>query len=375
MTGWPVRLLIAVSTLGLLAACDQSQADIPQLPPLVRTAMVEAGPGLVRAYTGTVRARTESDLGFRVGGKITERLVDLGQTVRRGQVLARLDATDLRLQAAAADAAIASARAQAARARADETRLSGLVERGAVSAQAFDQVRAARLAADAALTAAQSQAETSRNQARYAALVADADGVVMQVMAEPGQVVTAGQPVVRLARAGAREAVVAVPETQRGSVPAQATARLYGAEDRPIAATLRELSAAADPGMRTYEARYTLADQGEAAALGATITIEVPGDPHAGETQVPIGALYDPGTGPGVWIVDAAAAKVSFRPVTVARLGEETAQVAGGLAPGEMVVALGSHLLREGEEVRLPAGAAAQAAPAVPAAAPQVAER
>lgn len=354
----------ALLTLGL-AACGAETQEAPR-PPLVRVAVVEAAPGAGAAYTGVVRARYESELGFRVPGKITERLADAGQTVRRGQVLARLDASDLRLGAAAAladvaaaERGVAAARAEAVRMQADEARFRALQARGYASGQRYEQARAESDAAAASLAASEAQVRAARaaagqagNQAGYAVLIADSDGVVMEVLAEPGQVVTAGQPVVRLARSGAREAVVNAPETARAALPRIGTAVLYGEETRSIPATLRELSASADPVTRTYQARYALGGGGPQAPLGATVTVRTQGAATAGETSVPVSALHDPGSGPGVYVVDGSGAKVAFRKVAVAALGEERARLTSGVRPGERVVALGAHLLRPGQAVR-----------------------
>jgi RND family efflux transporter MFP subunit len=360
-----VRIGLSFAGALLLAACAGEAVEAPQ-PPLVRTTVVQAAGGVSSAYTGVVRARYEGDLGFRVGGKITERLVDAGQTVRRGQVIARLDASDLRLGAtaaladvAAAERSAAAARAEAVRLRADEARFAALQKRGFASGQRYEQARAGADAASANLAAAEAQVRAARagagqagNQAAYAVLTADADGVVMDVLAEPGQVVGAGQPVVRLARNGAREAVVNTPETARADLPRTGEAVLYGQEGRPVPAVLRELSAAADPVTRTFEARYTLGGAGAAAPLGSTVTIRTQNAGPSGEIAVPISALHDPGSGPGVWVLDPRKSSVSFRPVKVAALGEETARLSAGLRSGERVVTLGAHMLKAGQTVR-----------------------
>ncbi|MDU7680789.1 MAG: efflux RND transporter periplasmic adaptor subunit, partial [Klebsiella grimontii] len=213
-----------------LAACgDVSGTDDPRTqPPLVRSATVVSAMDASRAFTGVVVARVQSDLGFRVQGKILERLVDTGQNVKRGQPLMRLDPVDLGLQAQAQQQAVAAARARAKQAAADEARYRGLVAAGAVSASAYDQIKAAADTAKAELNAAQAQANVAQNATGYTVLLADADGVVMETLAEPGQVVSAGQPVVRLARAGQREASVQLPETLRPAPASEAEAMLYG---------------------------------------------------------------------------------------------------------------------------------------------------
>ncbi|MDR6711738.1 RND family efflux transporter MFP subunit [Pseudomonas hunanensis] len=340
----------------VLVACGDSSIskDPRNKPPLVRTASVERSADAARTFTGVVAARTQSDLGFRVSGKILERLVDTGQTVKRGQPLMRLDPVDLQLQARAQQEAVASAKARARQTADDEARYRGLVAAGAVSASAYDQLKAAADSAKAQLSAAQAQANVARNATGYAALLADADGVVMETLAEPGQVVSAGQPVVRLARAGQREAIVHLPETLRPAPGSTAQATLYGHNGGAVPARLRLLSEAADSTTRTFEARYVLEGALANAPLGSTITLGIAeGKVPAQVLQVPIAAIHDPGNGSGVWVISGEPAKASWRPVQVLALGDETARVFGKLETGEQVVALGAHLLRDGEEVRV----------------------
>lgn len=356
------RLLLAALVGGLtapLAACGGHDAavDPRTQPPMVRVATAPAAIDGKRQFTGVVSARIESQLGFRVPGKIVERLVDTGQTVRRGQLLMRIDAADYALAQAAQDQNVAAAKARAVQAEADEARYRDLVGAGAVSGSTYDQIKAAALAARAQLQAAEAQARVSRNAAGYAVLVADADGVVVETLGEPGQVVAAGQTVVRLAHAGPREATIALPETLRPAVGSTATASVFG-NDAAAPARLRQISDAADPRTRTFEARYVLDGALASAPLGATVTIALPGATKTGGRAVPLGALYDSGKGPGVWIVDAKTSTVSWRAVQLAAVGEETATVAAGLAAGERFVALGAHMLHQGERVSLQAGAA-----------------
>jgi RND family efflux transporter MFP subunit len=356
------RLLLAALVGGLtapLAACGGHDAavDPRTQPPVVRVATAPAAIDGERQFTGVVSARIESQLGFRVPGKIVERLVDTGQTVRRGQPLMRIDAADYALAQAAQDQTVAAARARAVQAEADEARYRDLVGAGAVSGSTYDQIKAAALAARAQLQAAEAQARVSRNAAGYAVLVADANGVVVETLGEPGQVVAAGQTVVRLAHAGPREATIALPETLRPAVGSAATASVFG-NDTAAPARLRQISDAADPRTRTFEARYVLDGALASAPLGATVSIALPGATRTGGRAVPLGALYDSGKGPGVWIVDAKTSTVSWRAVQLAAVGEETATVTAGLAAGERFVALGAHMLHQGERVSLQAGAA-----------------
>lgn len=348
----PVLTILTGASLLILSACSNAEADPRSAPQYVRTATIAAGGAQGRDFTGIVSARVQSDLGFRVAGKIVERLVDTGQAVRRGQPLMRIDRTDLGLATIASAGAVEAARARALQTAADEARYRDLVSAGAISASAYDQAKAAADAARAQLRAAQAEAGVSRNEAGYSLLVADADGIVVETLAEPGQVVAAGQTVVKLARSGAREAVIDLPETVRPAVGSVAQATLFGG-DAPTPARLRQLSGAADPATRTYEARYVLEGAAAKAPLGATVTVSLnqPGAVRA--TQIPLAAVHDNGRGPGVWIVRGTSPVVTWRPVRLTAIGEETATVSGGLRPGERFVALGAHLLHEGQAVRL----------------------
>ncbi|CAI2458956.1 efflux RND transporter periplasmic adaptor subunit [Serratia ficaria] len=350
----PVTFAVCLLPLALMGCGEPSGTDDPRTqPPLVRAATVASAVDASRAFTGVVVARVQSDLGFRVPGKILERLVDTGQTVKRGQPLMRLDPVDLRLQAQAQQQAVAAARARARQSADDEARYRGLVATGAVSASAYDQIKAAADTAKAELSAAQAQANVAQNATGYAVLLADADGVVMDTLAEPGQVVSAGQAVVRLARAGQREAIVQLPETLRPAPGSEAQATLYGTGKRSSPAKLRLLSDAADPVTRTFEARYVLEGALAGAPLGSTVTLHIAEDKAAHQVmQVPLAAIYDPGKGPGVWSISAKPAKVSWRSVQVLGVGDDAARITGSLKPGEQVVALGAHLLHDGEAVR-----------------------
>ena len=194
----------------------------------------------------------------------------------------------------------------------------------------------------------------ARNETGYAVLLADADGVVVETLAEPGQVVSAGQVVVRVARAGRREAVIELPETLRPPIGSTGRATLYGS-GLSGPAKLRQLSDAANPHTRTFEARYVLEGRLADAPLGSTISIQIPNGRSAPALQVPIGAIFDPGKGPGVWLVEGETPRVTWRAVQVAGLGDDAASVVGELEAGNRVVALGAHLLHEGEHVRLTA--------------------
>jgi RND family efflux transporter MFP subunit len=350
-----VATLMLVGALApLLAGCSASEADPRTGPQLVLAATAGTADAGERAFTGVVSARVQSDLGFRVPGKIVARLVDTGQTVRRGQPLMRIDRTDLALATTAQAGAVAAAKARAIQTAADEARYRDLVSAGAVSASAYDQAKAAADAARAQLSAAEAQAGVARNEAGYSVLLADADGTVVETLAEPGQVVTAGQAVVRLAHAGPREATISLPETIRPQVGSIARATLFETRESGTA-RLRQLSDAADPQTRTFDARYVLQGAAAGAPLGTTVTIHLPGSDAQPASRVPLAALYDNGKGPGVWIIQGNPATVAWHPVALAGVGEESATITGGLRPGERFVTLGAHLLHQGEEVRVSA--------------------
>lgn len=296
----------------------------------------------VSQYTGVVRARTESNLGFRVGGKIAARLVNAGETVRIGQPLLTLDPTDYQL-------ALQAARAVQRQADLELERVRVLVEKRAESRDALER-------ATAAAESSAAQAEQLANQASYTTLVADADGIVMSTLAEPGQVVAAGQPVLVLARDGLREAAVDIPESSLQRVrDGSATARLYLNSELVVPAAFREISGVADPVARTYQARYVLKGESVRFPLGATVTVRIATGGTDGQPamEIPLGSLIDRGDGASVWVIDPRTSAIAKRSVSIAHLGAETASIRQGLQGGEMVVSLGAHLLNAGEVVRI----------------------
>ena len=360
-TGQPFVALLGLLPFVLAACSDATSSTDPRTQaPVVRVGTVERSVQTERSFTGIVAARVQSDLGFRVPGKVLERLVDTGQAVKRGQSLMRIDPTDLRLARRAREEVVAAATARARQTADDEVRNRNLVSSGAVSASAYDAAKAAAESARADLNAAEAQANVARNETNYAVLSADADGVVLETLAEPGQVVAAGWAVVRIAHAGQREATLELPETLRPSIGSVARATLYGS-GLTGSAQLRQLSDAANPQTRTFEARYVLEGPLADAPLGSTISvqipaIQIPGSPSAGSLQVPIGAVFDPGTGPGVWLIDGETPRVTWHAVQLASLTNEAASIVGNLKAGDRVVALGAHLLHEGEHVRITGG-------------------
>lgn len=349
-------ILVAVSgTAGFLTLSLRTPASAVSDPrldaPVVRVVTAAQVAGSDRGFTGVIAARVQSNLGFRVAGKIVERLVNVGQQVKAGQALMRIDETDLRLALTAKRNAVAAARAAVVQTDADERRYANLVNNGWSSRQRYEQARAALDTATAQLAAAEADARVAENEATYSILVADVDGTVVETLGEPGQVVSAGQTVVRLAQVGPREAVVALSETIRPAIGSAAEASVYGSDGRRYTAHLRQLSDSADPQTRTYEARYVLDGDAAAAPLGATVTIRIASRASRPEVQVPLGAVLDNGQRTGVWVLDSAASTVTFRPVKLVRVTGETA-VISGLSSDDPIVSLGAHLLHEGSRVR-----------------------
>jgi RND family efflux transporter MFP subunit len=362
---WMATAVVGLATAGAaaLAPALLQQSEAKELPAtggpvaqaarvvMVTTARLEPERA-VRHLPGFVAARTEADLAFRVGGKLLSRGVSVGDRVAAGDVVATLDETDLRLQLEAAEAERAAARIALDKAEINLARVSSLESRGWASDQASDVETVAVEEARARLLQAQRNADLARNQLDYATLHADADGVVTDTMVEAGQVLAAGQPVVRVARTGEREAVVAIPEATVAELRgAEAVVELWSETGRRIPARLRELSPVADPATRTFEARYTLEDPGEAAALGMSVTVTLAQPAAAASTALPLSALLDSGSGPVVWVVGADG-RLAARAVAVADYDGGSARIAGGLEDGDRVVILGAHKLQAGEAVR-----------------------
>src|SRR5437588_445946 len=341
----------AVVTLSIRTPEASAVSDPSQEPPIARMATAARVTGYERSFTGTIGARVQSNLGFRVPGKIVERLVNVGQQLKAGQPLMRIDEIDLRLALTAKRNGVTAARASVVQLDADERRYAKLVSDGWVSRQRYDQAKAASDTAKAQLAAAEAEARVAENEAAYSVLVADADGTVVETLGEPGQVVSAGQTVVRLAQAGPREALVALPEAIRPAIGSVAEASVYGSDGRRYAAHLRQLSDSADARTRTYEARYVLDGEAAPAPLGATVTIWLASQASRPEVQVPLGAVLDDGGKTGVWVFDSGTSTVHFRPVNPVRVSGETA-VISRLSSGDPIVSLGAHLLQEGARVR-----------------------
>lgn len=366
------RMVVLLALAAGLAACSRPE-PAPEPVRAVRTLTVAAqSAGVTQEFAAEVRARTESRLGFRVGGKMTDRSADLGDRVKPGQVLARLDPADLKLGQDAARAALSAAEANHALAAAELRRSQELKAQGFISGVELERRETTLLATRAQLDQARAQASVQGNQAGYASLVAPAGGVVTAVEAEPGAVLATGAPVLRLAHDGPRDAVFSVPENAAAAFRAlegrngALQVRGWGASTL-LPATVREVAAAADPTTRTFLVK---ADLGTAAVqLGQTLTVLVPGPRAEGVAKLPMSALFQDQGRSAVWIVDTASMTVRLQPVAVVSADANSAVIAGGLSPGQTVVTAGVHVLSPGQKVKLyaapPVAAQAQAANAV----------
>jgi multidrug efflux system membrane fusion protein len=353
-----MKALAAVAAAALLAACTEAAQDKPEEVRVVRVITIGAADASRRVeYAGEVRARHETRLAFRVGGKITERRVEVGSVVKPGQLVARLDASDLALGAASAAAQVASIESERNLAQAELKRYADLRAKNFISQAEYDRRASAFATASSRLEAARAQQRQAANQAGYASLVADTAGIITAIEAEAGQVVSPGQTVARLARPGEREIAFAVPESQRDLVEqaGELAVSLGARPGKTWKGKLRELSPAADPVTRTYLARATILEAGEDIELGMSARVAVSAGSAARRIEVPIAALHSRGEAPQVFVVGADGT-VQPRAIKTAGVTGERVIVESGLAPGDVVVAAGAQLLRPGQRVKVLAG-------------------
>lgn len=348
-------LLLAALLSALVSGCSK-QAAAPEPERAVRTQLLSTtSASASHEYAAEVKPRVESRLSFRVNGKLLSRAVNLGDTVRAGQVLARIDAQDLKLAEAAAAAAVAAARTNRDQAAADYKRFVDLQRQGFISAAELERRESAFKAAQAQLDQARAQADVQGNQAGYAQLVADGPGVVTGVNAEPGQVLAAGTPVVSVALDGPRDIVFSVPEDQIGRVKAAAGApgalkvRLWGS-DKTWPLALREVAAAADPVTRTFLIKADAGKLDVKLGQSATVVLELP--QMAGVIKLPLAAVLQQGGKTSVWVLDAGSMTVKPVPVQVAGAEGNEVVVSGGLSAGQEVVVAGVHVLNPGQKVK-----------------------
>jgi membrane fusion protein, multidrug efflux system len=343
------------SSLLLLAGCKPEAKSSAVLPQPIRVMTVGFAPlTATRSYTGVIKPRVESDLGFRVAGKITERLVDVGRRIKEGDVIARLDATDLKLALEVQEAELRAATSTRDQAAAAQQRYRELLEKGHVSTAALEQRTATADEARQRVEKATRAVATARNQIAYTELKADAAGIIATLPAEVGQVVTAGQTIARVARTGELEVQVAVPEQQLDELrTSKATVELWSNGAFKYDAVLREVSPEADNASRTYQARYTIANADPRVALGMTATVKLAQAGGAVVARLPLPAVMNDGRDPSVFVVDSAGTAIKRTPVEVILFGRDDVVIGGGLVEGQRVVTLGTHQLDETRPVRI----------------------
>jgi len=348
----PIHRVVVIAAALALAACSQ---EAPEQGP-ARPAMVvqaAAAAANLSVYAGEVRAQFEPALAFRIGGKISRRLVDVGEQVTKGQPLAELDASDVGLELEAARAQLASEQSDLALATSELERYQSLLDSQLVSKSLYDVRVSARDAAQARVRQAQAEARVSGNQADYAVLRAPADGVISQRLAEAGQVVAAGQTVFVLAEQGQREVAISVPEQSAALfTPGREMAvELWSQPGKRFPAQLRQIAPAADSQARTFAARVSFEPGDVRTEIGQSARVFALQQGKR-NLAVPLPALHQKDGKPALWVVDPDKSTVSLRPVTVGAYGESEVPVLTGLQPGEWVVAAGVHLLLEGQRIK-----------------------
>ena len=360
-----IQFLLGTALLvTLLGGCAKEIDNTPIIRPALAFKIGVSSGVDADVYPGEIRARREADHAFRIGGKMISRLVEQGSVVRRGQALAQLDPQDVKLTADSAGANVNAAATEATFADAEFQRFKDLFNKGFVSQSALDQKLNVANAAKARLESARAQAHVSSNQASYATLTAEQDGVVTQVIAEAGQVVAAGQAVMRIADPAEKELSISAPESKiadfrrlgaKAAPVRDLRVATWSQPDKYYAAKIREVSGAADPITRTYSIRITLQNADENVQLGMSAFAVFIGANEEGVIAVPLSALYvksgSVGALTGVWQI-ATDGKVSLKPVTVIQYRENAALIRGGVKIGDVIVAAGVHKLREGEVVK-----------------------
>jgi multidrug efflux system membrane fusion protein len=352
-SGWLAAL--AALPLVLAAGCAKEQEQPEEVRPVnvVKVSPAEAGTQV--SYTGDVRPRYETALGFRVAGKIVARRVEVGSSVRRGQELARLDPSDYLLNIEAAKSQLAAAQSDFLQAKDDLQRYRELFEKKFISAAEFDRRQNAFNVAKAKLEQAQAELGVTQNQSAYTSLRADRDGIITSISAEVGQVVAPGQEVMRLAQLGEKEVVVSVPEGRLDDLRAVNTVAisLWAAPEVRFPGRIREISPSADPVTRTYSVKVTILEPTQAVQLGMTANVLLGEEKAGAVVRLPLSALYQSGQEPAVWVVDPNTSQVKLTPVQVARYTEEAVEISSGLHAGDVVVRAGVHKLTAGQRVRI----------------------
>ncbi len=350
------KILIFIALSSLLSACEKPVEPPPPPRPALVVIVGETAANNAMILVGEVKSRFESNQGFRIQGKIIERKVDVGSFVKKGQIIARLDAADTNLSAAAAQADVRAAEANHALAKAEVERQRTLFNKKFISASALD-LREAELKTSAArLQQVKAQAAVSGNQARYTSLVADRDGVVTQVRAEPGQVVEAGEMVAQIVDTKQIEVLVAVPESRMASLKVgdKVTIKLWADREKTYNGRVREIAPAATTTTRAFDVRVAITDADEAVKLGMTAGVRFAQD-EAGVIVIPTSALTQINGKSSVWVIDRLKNEhlgiANPREVTAGQFTENGVMITSGLQANEMVAVAGVHTLIKGQKV------------------------
>lgn len=362
----PPRHALPLAALALLAACErQVQAPPPEIRPVRVITVEQRSTGDIVALTGTVQAQTEVNLAFRVPGRMIERLVNVGDRVAGGQVVAFLDQEDAMNNLRAARAALLAADGQKTEAEADYARQAELLRGGWTPRARYDQARQVLQTAQARVDDARARVAIAQNNLGWTVLEADAPGIVTARGAESGEVVAAGRMVVQIAREDGKDAVFDVPPAVKDSAPPDPRITVSLTLEPGVTAQgrVREVSPRADPVTGTFQVRIGLENPPPAMRLGATVTGRMQLG-FGGGVELPASAVTRAERGPAVWVVDPARSTVSLRPIEVARHDPASVIVSGGLTPGEIVVTAGVQALRPGQQVRLLGTQATAQAPA-----------
>lgn len=349
----PVAVIAAAAVAALLAACAKAPEKTEDIRPVRAIVLTANSVDIDAEFPGEVRARVESRLAFRVPGKITARKVDPGTLVKRGQVLMQLDPQDLRLSEAQAMAGLRSAETNRDLAKAELKRYQELRVKNFVSQAVLDQKLSAWKAAQANVDAAQAGYRGQSNQAGYATLVADIDGVVTAVDADVGQVVTPGTPVVRVAKTSEKEIVIGLPEDKVETLRKvqDVTVRLWANPKVVIPGKIREVSPVADAATRTYAVKVSIPDSFEDVKLGMTALVQFSSTTAQPMIRVPLTALYHEKATTSVWVVENGAVKLV--PVQVGGTAGNEVVLMGGVKAGQNVVTAGVNLLKQGQKVKV----------------------
>jgi len=354
-TASALKIIGLILAGGSLAACNQITAEPAAAARPVLVTTVRYQPQVPdRSFVGSIRPRIESDLGFRVTGKVEKRLVEVGALVKPGQPLATLDQVDLKLQAEQAEAEFRAATGVLAQAAAAETRARELRAKGWATDAQLDQAKAAADEARARLNRGERSVELTKNSLSYATLTADAAGVVTATLIEPGQVVASGQAAIRVARLAEKEVAVAIPETLLARARSgEARVSVWSRPDKHYVAKLRELAPSADPATRTYMAKFSIPQADDDVQLGMTATLTLSDAAGARVARLPLSALFNQGDGPSLYVADDRSGAVARKQVTVKAYESSDVLIAGGVDEGAEVVVVGVQKLDPAQKVRV----------------------